>query len=152
MLKKECKCHGVSGSCSLKTCWEKLPAFRDIGDALMKQYTFWIHFVELFFLSNTEMMGHIHQHWMPFDVWCLSGIGKPRPSSPKRVAAATTANHVNCWRCSCVGSHTTSLAYPSWFFFNLRQTTARWTHQRGRWVSSGGGVIEPQQVSCKQHQ
>ncbi|EFX66449.1 putative secreted signaling factor WNT7 [Daphnia pulex] len=38
MLKKECKCHGVSGSCSLKTCWEKLPAFRDIGDALMKQY------------------------------------------------------------------------------------------------------------------
>ncbi|XP_032782893.1 protein Wnt-7b [Daphnia magna] len=38
MLKKECKCHGVSGSCSLKTCWEKLPAFRDIGDALMKRY------------------------------------------------------------------------------------------------------------------
>ncbi|XP_013395211.1 protein Wnt-7b isoform X2 [Lingula anatina] len=34
----ECKCHGVSGSCTMKTCWTTLPPFRKIGDFLMKKY------------------------------------------------------------------------------------------------------------------
>ncbi|KAK5648807.1 hypothetical protein RI129_003699 [Pyrocoelia pectoralis] len=34
----ECKCHGVSGSCTMKTCWKTLPQFRQIGDTLMKKY------------------------------------------------------------------------------------------------------------------
>nr|NP_001027951.1 Wnt signaling ligand precursor [Ciona intestinalis]AAD52655.1 Wnt-5 protein precursor [Ciona intestinalis]BAE06753.1 Wnt signaling ligand [Ciona intestinalis] len=33
-----CKCHGVSGSCSLKTCWMQVPGFREIGDELMRKY------------------------------------------------------------------------------------------------------------------
>lgn len=85
-----------------------------------------------------------------FDVECVvTGTVKPRPSSPKRVAAATTASHANCWRCSCVGSRTTSPVSRSWCFSTLRQTTARRTRRRGRWVSSAGGVIEPQQVTGK---
>ncbi|XP_011870352.1 PREDICTED: protein Wnt-7b isoform X2 [Vollenhovia emeryi] len=37
-LRKECKCHGVSGSCTVKTCWRTLPSFRAIGDSLMSKY------------------------------------------------------------------------------------------------------------------
>ncbi|XP_033612907.1 protein Wnt-5a [Fukomys damarensis] len=33
-----CKCHGVSGSCSLKTCWLQLADFRKVGDALKEKY------------------------------------------------------------------------------------------------------------------
>ena len=34
----ECKCHGVSGSCTMKTCWTTLPWFREVGERLVKKY------------------------------------------------------------------------------------------------------------------
>ncbi|KAH9389286.1 Protein Wnt-5b [Tyrophagus putrescentiae] len=33
-----CKCHGVSGSCSLVTCWQQLLSFREVGDFLKDKY------------------------------------------------------------------------------------------------------------------
>ena len=33
-----CKCHGVSGSCSLRTCWQQLASFRETGDLLKEKY------------------------------------------------------------------------------------------------------------------
>ncbi|KAL9962794.1 hypothetical protein ACROYT_G031934 [Oculina patagonica] len=37
-LKRECKCHGVTGSCNLKTCWRQLAPFEVIGSKLKLKY------------------------------------------------------------------------------------------------------------------
>lgn len=33
-----CKCHGVSGSCSVRVCWRKMAVFRQIGDDLTTKF------------------------------------------------------------------------------------------------------------------
>ncbi|KAK7074020.1 hypothetical protein SK128_004962 [Halocaridina rubra] len=33
-----CKCHGVSGSCSMRVCWRRMRSFRNIGDALLRRF------------------------------------------------------------------------------------------------------------------
>jgi wingless-type MMTV integration site family protein 8 len=35
---KICKCHGVSGSCSLQTCWMRINTFEEVGDYLKRAY------------------------------------------------------------------------------------------------------------------
>ncbi|KAJ1136587.1 hypothetical protein NDU88_003002 [Pleurodeles waltl] len=37
-LHLKCKCHGLSGSCEVKTCWWAQPDFRTIGDYLKDKY------------------------------------------------------------------------------------------------------------------
>lgn len=34
----KCRCHGISGSCELKTCWRSLPTFDTIGNYLKSKY------------------------------------------------------------------------------------------------------------------
>ncbi|XP_033111496.1 protein Wnt-6-like [Anneissia japonica] len=37
-MRTECKCHGLSGTCSLKTCWKRMPSFRDVGNRLKELF------------------------------------------------------------------------------------------------------------------
>ena len=39
-LTTACKCHGVSGSCSMKTCWKALPDLRSVAVTLLDRYSF----------------------------------------------------------------------------------------------------------------
>lgn len=34
----QCKCHGVSGSCEMRTCWRTLPNFRELGNHLQERF------------------------------------------------------------------------------------------------------------------
>uniref|UniRef100_A0A183ENC8 Protein Wnt n=1 Tax=Gongylonema pulchrum TaxID=637853 RepID=A0A183ENC8_9BILA len=36
--RRECKCHGVSGSCVLRTCWKVVPQLQEIAVSLRKKY------------------------------------------------------------------------------------------------------------------
>ncbi|XP_015753686.1 PREDICTED: protein Wnt-10a-like [Acropora digitifera] len=40
LMKTKCKCNGVSGSCSLKTCWKTVPQFSEVGTVLKEKYDF----------------------------------------------------------------------------------------------------------------
>lgn len=37
-MRTECKCHGLSGSCTVRTCWRKMPPFRDVGNRLKESF------------------------------------------------------------------------------------------------------------------
>ncbi|KAM6923478.1 protein Wnt-8a-like [Xenentodon cancila] len=38
-MKRVCRCHGMSESCSVQTCWTQLSAFREIGNYLKIKYS-----------------------------------------------------------------------------------------------------------------
>ncbi|KAM8946926.1 protein Wnt-9b [Pelodytes ibericus] len=54
-LKTTCKCHGVSGSCAVRTCWKQLSPFHETGALLKAKYE---NAVRILGASNEAVGGH----------------------------------------------------------------------------------------------
>uniref|UniRef100_A0A914XVA2 Protein Wnt n=1 Tax=Panagrolaimus superbus TaxID=310955 RepID=A0A914XVA2_9BILA len=37
-LRRQCKCHGISGSCETQTCWDAVPSFREVGNIIKEKF------------------------------------------------------------------------------------------------------------------
>lgn len=38
LMELQCKCHGISGSCAMKSCWKKMMPFEAVGNLLRQKY------------------------------------------------------------------------------------------------------------------
>ncbi|VDP09492.1 unnamed protein product [Soboliphyme baturini] len=38
LVRRQCRCHGVSGSCEFKTCWQSMPRLGEVGQHLKNLY------------------------------------------------------------------------------------------------------------------
>ena len=61
-VESKCKCHGVSGSCSRKTCWRKLSDFKTTAQLLRKKYN---HAMRQLDVTNTSSRRSISTKSIP---------------------------------------------------------------------------------------
>lgn len=69
-LRTTCKCHGVSGSCAVRTCWKQLSLFRETGQALKLRYEAAVKVSS----ATNEALGHL-------ELWAPARPGSP-PKGP----------------------------------------------------------------------
>lgn len=77
-----CRCHGTSGSCTLRTCWITLPPFRNVTNRLMTMYRRAAHvdlvragYRSVFFKLRRRHTDSLRQ---PPEVKTASGVGQKK--------------------------------------------------------------------------
>ncbi len=81
-MKLECKCHGVSGSCTIRTCWLAMMDFKRVGSFLRYKYNgatqvlFWVFCIAI-------LVKTIQGSWNAESTWSLK---KKRTSATMQAA------------------------------------------------------------------
>nr|XP_039251882.1 uncharacterized protein LOC120329347 [Styela clava] len=37
-MRRDCRCHGITGTCALQTCWDRMPKWQDVGNRLRNHF------------------------------------------------------------------------------------------------------------------
>lgn len=69
-MKLQCKCHGVSGSCNVKTCWRSLPNFRKVGEHIKEKFDGATE-VELRLIGSRRVLVPRNEYFKPHTVYDL---------------------------------------------------------------------------------
>ncbi|XP_059491305.1 protein Wnt-16-like isoform X2 [Neocloeon triangulifer] len=105
LMKMQCRCHGVSGSCELKTCWQTMPSFSEVGDLLKNKYRLAVQVAakakkRLRRKSKTKRGGPVnkgdlvHIHKSPN--YCVEDAGKGIPGTAGRVCNKSSTGPDSC--------------------------------------------------------
>lgn len=78
LMRMQCRCHGVSGSCEVKTCWRTMPSFNEIGDTLKHKYRQAVQVGRVSYLSCFQNQNHesVYKHKSTYSFLCLGFLTK----------------------------------------------------------------------------
>ncbi|XP_061437020.1 protein Wnt-7b-like [Lethenteron reissneri] len=91
-MKPVCKCHGVLGSCTTRTCWATLPQFREVGSALKRKYDEAVH------VEPDRLTGSVGTRGRPCD------RTSPRADGCELLCCGRgydTRRYTRSWHCKC---------------------------------------------------
>ncbi|BFZ15444.1 hypothetical protein BsWGS_18483 [Bradybaena similaris] len=71
LLNTKCKCHGVSGSCTVETCWLQLSPFKTVSNVLKQKYE---ASVQLLSFPNQAASGTVHLMQRPGNLRDISSL------------------------------------------------------------------------------
>ncbi|XP_065350335.1 protein Wnt-16-like [Cloeon dipterum] len=118
LMGTRCRCHGVSGSCEVKTCWNHMPSFTEVGDALKKKYALAVQVSAKNRLrrkikankrreNNVKKGDLIHIHKSPN--YCVEDVDKGIPGTAGRVCNKTSTGPDSCGLLCCGRGYNTQV-------------------------------------------
>ncbi|XP_078287443.1 LOW QUALITY PROTEIN: protein Wnt-10b-like [Rhinoraja longicauda] len=111
-MKRKCKCHGTSGSCQFKTCWQVTPDFRRVGAVLKERFQNAIlikaHNRNTGQFSLKQSRRRIYKDMVYFEKspdFCEKDLGTDSPGTRGRVCNKTSQGMDNCDSLCCGRGH-----------------------------------------------